>query len=124
MITVTINPRVDQRNYYNLIEGTREENIFCALLGLGADPKVPLSAEQFLKVYIKMAKWVFNGISNDYKKQPHLEGSKLLADISALKGVENNLLERSVFLRITDFLTSGNKQFCAEAGDKFTEFES
>ena len=122
MQKIKINPQVDPRNYNNLIEGTPEENIFCAFLGLTISPCFSVSAEQFLMVYIEMAKTVYAGAY--IGTQPNLKDSRILVDIRILKGVEQNLLERSLFLKIVRFLSGENEKFCLEAAEQFTVFEA
>ena len=126
MLKANLQPavKIDPNNYENLIKGAYEENIFCAFLGLIADPEMFLTAKEWVTFYRAMVSWVFGGVKIELKSQPHLEGTKILEDIHTLRGKRLCLFDRLVFQKIVAFLSGDNTEFCKEADNEFTKFEA
>jgi hypothetical protein len=82
-VSEQINP--DEQKF-NHIKGTTEQQVLCAFIAAASNPKTPLTAKDFLMLYVQLAQLFFEGIKIDPSLQPKISGSGLEKLIHETRG--------------------------------------
>ncbi len=115
--------RITLENYTEL-GGTKKENILCALLVNLGTKNLPITAENFLKIYNWFVTTLYQGIQINTTVHPCMNGAKLYDDARSLEGDESeNLISRESCIKIASIISNNNTAFVSELDSCYTDWE-
>lgn len=110
---------------YACIDGTREENILCAVVALFSNSSADITPEDFIYICKKLLSLCVSikGLKINYDERPELKGSRLAEDIESLKGTKLHLTKRTIN-KIAAYLSDDDPEFCTAVTNEFATVEA